>query len=142
MSGEIMSEEIRPSILAGNWYPGHPEKLKNMIQSFLKQAGSVPIRQKIYGLICPHAGYIYSGQTAAYAYNQMIGREFDTAVILSPMHHYGPGNYMINGDIAYETPLGNVPIDKDLLSRLMSYVPIEEMFFRSMPLKFSFRFCR
>jgi len=124
-----MSEEIRPSILAGTWYPKNPEKLKNMIQRYLDNVEMPFIRGRIFGLICPHAGYMYSGQTAAYGYKQLIQREIDVVAILCPMHHYGPGNYIVNGDIAYETPLGDVTINRHLLDRLRTYVKIEEMFF-------------
>ena len=124
-----MSEEIRPSILAGTWYPKDPEDIQKMIRDFFQRVDSPPLPGRIFGLISPHAGYIYSGQTAAYGYQQLKNRSFDVVVILSPMHHYGPGDYVINGDIAYETPLGNVPVQKDLLNQLMERVRIETIFF-------------
>jgi AmmeMemoRadiSam system protein B len=124
-----MSEEVRPSILAGTWYPKKPEEIQNIIQTFFQRVDSPMLPGHVVGLICPHAGYMYSGQTAAYAYHQLKNRSFDVVVILSPMHHYGPGDYVINGDIAYETPLGDVPVHRDLLNRLMERVKIETMFF-------------
>jgi len=124
-----MSEEVRPSISAGSWYPNDPEKLKQMIHEFFGNVESSSIRGRIFGLISPHAGFIYSGQTAAYAYKQLYLREFDVVVILCPMHHPGPGKYVTSGDIAYETPLGDVPVDRDLLRQLQKSVDIEEMFF-------------
>ncbi|MBN2103105.1 AmmeMemoRadiSam system protein B [bacterium] len=124
-----MSEEIRPSILAGTWYPKNPDKLKHMIQKYLDHVEIPSIKSRIFGLITPHAGYIYSGQTAAYGYKQLLHREIDVVAIFCPMHHYGPGNYVVNGDIAYETPLGDVPVNRNLLNRLKKYVEIEEMFF-------------
>ena len=124
-----MSEEIRPSILAGTWYPKSPEKIQKIIRDFFQRIDSPPLPGRIFGLISPHAGYIYSGQTAAYGYKQLINRSFDVVVILSPMHHYGPGDYVVNGDIAYETPLGDVPVNRELLNKLMERVHIETMFF-------------
>jgi AmmeMemoRadiSam system protein B len=124
-----MSEEVRPSILAGTWYPKKPEQIQHVIQTFFQKVDSPPVPGPVLGLICPHAGYIYSGQTAAYGYHQLKNQSFDVVVILSPMHHYGPGDYVINGDIAYETPLGEVPVQRDLLNKLIERVKIETIFF-------------
>ncbi len=62
------------------------------------------------GLVCPHAGYPYSGQTAAIAYKTLAGRDIQTVVILGPSHYAAfQGASVPNAD-AYQTPLGNVPI--------------------------------
>ena len=62
------------------------------------------------GLVCPHAGYQYSGQTAAIAYKTLMGRDVQTVVILGPSHYAAfQGASVPNAD-AYQTPLGIVPI--------------------------------
>lgn len=124
-----MSEEVRPSILSGNWYPQDPGKIARMIREYMSQVQTPPIRGRIFGLISPHAGYIYSGKTAAHGYKQLENREIDVVVILCPMHHYGPGDYVVNGDIAYETPLGNVPVNREILNEISQQIHIEQMFF-------------
>ncbi|MBN1783192.1 AmmeMemoRadiSam system protein B [bacterium] len=124
-----MSEEFRPSILAGTWYPKDPEKLRNMINGFFDKTDPSPVKGHVLGLISPHAGYMYSGQTAAHGYKALLNRDYDVVVIFCPMHHYGQGDFVVNGDIAYETPLGQVPVNRSILNELKSAVPIEEMYF-------------
>ncbi len=70
------------------------------------------------GLISPHAGYAYSGQTAAYAYDQVRGKSFDVVVIVSPVHRMPLGRFAITSAAAYETPLGLVQLDDELVTAL------------------------
>jgi AmmeMemoRadiSam system protein B len=79
------------------------------------------------GLISPHAGYAYSGQTAAYAYHQLRGREIDTIVLLGPSHRAWVGDYAVSAEDAYETPLGLVPLDQDFIGDLEQRVPVQEV---------------
>ena len=69
---EGKEREYRESIHAGTWYPGRPKELKEMINAFLKNARA-RVHGEIYGLIAPHAGYIYSGPVAAFAYKAVEG---------------------------------------------------------------------
>ncbi len=124
-----LSEEVRPSILAGNWYPKDADTLGKHIDTYLANADIAPAKSRILGLISPHAGYIYSGQTAAWGYKLISAQTPETVIILSPMHHYGPGKYVVNGDTAYETPLGDVPVNREMLEALKKHVRIEEMYF-------------
>ena len=64
------------------------------------------------GLVCPHAGYEFSGQTAAIAYKLLAGRDVQTVVVMGPSHYaYLQGACIPNAD-AYKTPLGLVPISE------------------------------
>jgi AmmeMemoRadiSam system protein B len=72
----------------------------------------------LLALISPHAGYAYSGLTAAYAYNQLRGREVATVVLLGPSHRAWVGDYATNDVGAYETPLGLVPLDQQFIAAL------------------------
>ena len=60
-------EICRKPILSGTWYPGNKEELSKTIDKYLEQADPEPSEGKLLALISPHAGYTYSGQTAAYA---------------------------------------------------------------------------
>ena len=77
---------------------------------------------EIIGLIAPHAGYRYSGKTAGYAYQTILGQEYDLVVILSPFHAYHPHTLLSSAHQAYETPLGSVEIDRTALEQLDQFL--------------------
>ncbi|HVO44268.1 MAG TPA: AmmeMemoRadiSam system protein B, partial [Aggregatilineales bacterium] len=111
----------RPSPIAGTWYPGDPETLIAMMEDYLSAAEPLPDTTNVVGLLAPHAGYRYSGSTAAKAFAQVRGRSVDTVVILGPLHRPMPnvaGAVVTSAHTAYETPLGLVEVDHDLLNAL------------------------
>lgn len=109
---------VRPSPIAGSWYPGSPETLRNTVKEFIDSAESIPLPGRVIGLVSPHAGYIYSGATAGYAYRTVLGTSFDTVVVLSPLHAYRPEPFLTSAHEAYATPLGEIEIDRPLLESL------------------------
>ncbi|MBN1231460.1 MAG: AmmeMemoRadiSam system protein B [Anaerolineales bacterium] len=106
---------MRNSILSGEWYPGEPRILKQMIDSYIKRADPPPISRKIIGIISPHAGYRFSGQTAAYGYKAVSKLSPDLVVILTPLHSYHPGAFLVSNYLYYRTPFGDVPVNMDAL---------------------------
>jgi AmmeMemoRadiSam system protein B len=110
-------ENVRPSI-GGGWYPHDPGLLAQNLDIYLGNAESAKPRGTLIGLIVPHAGHIYSGHVAAYAYNCIKGMKFDTVIIVSPSHFLTSGNILTSSHDAYETPLGIVEVDKNLMNRL------------------------
>ncbi len=108
-----MSEKIRKPTVSGLFYPANANELEQLILSLLEKNKPSKKYKNIVGIVAPHAGYIYSGKSAAFAYNVLKeNTQFETAIILSPSHHkYFEGSCIYNGD-AYETPLGKVPINK------------------------------
>ena len=105
--------DIRPSPLAGRWYPAHPKKLAAAVDGYIQAAQIPEIKGEILALVSPHAGHIYSGPVAGYAFNTLSGLDPDLIVILSPYHQYDPGAILTCGHQAYQTPLGEVPIDQE-----------------------------
>jgi AmmeMemoRadiSam system protein B len=105
--------DLRPSPIAGRWYPGDPADLAGEVGAFLNQAELPPLIGNIIGLVVPHAGHRFSGRTAAYAFKTIIGRSFDLVAIVSPLHDYHPAEILISGHQAYGTPLGVLPIDQE-----------------------------
>jgi AmmeMemoRadiSam system protein B len=79
----------------------------------------------LIGLISPHAGYAYSGQTAAYAYHQLQGLRVDTVVLMGPSHRAWVGDYAVSAEDAYETPLGLVPLDRAFIAELDERVSLQ-----------------
>jgi len=118
--------EVRRPAVAGSFYPGSASMLKAMINEFLLNVDSIPVDGNVMGLIVPHAGYMYSGQVAAYAYKQIQGMNFDTVVMIGVSHRMPFRGAAIYKSGAYETPLGNVKVDDALASELMAQTDILE----------------
>lgn len=113
--------KVRKPAVAGAFYPADREKLQESVNSFLEEADGEPLEGEIAGLISPHAGYVYSGPVAAHAYRQLRGRNYDTVVLIGPCHRGKPFTGVSVGDYeAYETPLGRVPVDRELAQELMN----------------------
>ncbi|MGC8874390.1 MAG: AmmeMemoRadiSam system protein B [Chloroflexia bacterium] len=116
--------DVRPSPIAGTWYPGTAEALAAMVDRFLAQVPPREIPGRLMGLVAPHAGYIYSGQVAAYAYRLLEGKHYSRVVVLSPCHDFYPGRFVATARRYYETPLGLVEVDHATLDRLTQHVPL------------------
>jgi len=111
---------IRPAQVAGHFYPSSPEKLKKDIRLLLDVTKPKERVEKVFGIVAPHAGYVYSGKTAAHAYNLLIGNKYKRVVVISPSHsEYFPGICIFEGD-AYETPLGILKVDKEFRDKLLT----------------------
>ena len=108
-----MSKTIRKPAVAGMFYPDDPTELRKVISDLLEDNKPTKKYNDIIGIVAPHAGYQYSGKSAAIAYNVLKeNSDFKIAIILSPSHHvHFDGCSIYNGDY-YQTPLGDVPICK------------------------------
>jgi len=108
------NESVRPPAVAGLFYPVGKDSLAKTVKKLLGEArenitGDVP--KRISGIISPHAGYLYSGYTAAHAYSLLHRNQFATVAIISPSHHeYFDGVSVFSGK-AYSTPLGEIKIN-------------------------------
>lgn len=108
----------RPPMVAGSFYPSDPDSLKILLHEFLEPEQPKKINSKIYGLISPHAGYIFSGSVAGKAYREIINEKFDLIVVISPSHFKSfKGASVFNGE-AYVTPLGIVKVDTEFAKNL------------------------
>lgn len=115
--------DVRRPAVAGAFYPGDPVLLTKMIAQFYGEAEKMPLPGRPIAVISPHAGYQYSGKTAASAYKQLEGYEYDTVVVISPSHTiFFQGASVYDGD-AYQTPLGVVEIDSNLSQAVGSIHP-------------------
>ena len=107
--------DIRPSPLANRWYPANPKRLAESVDGYISQAQVPELSGKVVALISPHAGHLYSGPVAGYAFKTLQGRQVDLVVVLSPFHQFHPGAILTTGHDAYQTPLGDIPVDRDSL---------------------------
>jgi AmmeMemoRadiSam system protein B len=112
--------DIRPSPIAGTWYPGTSDQLKRSIDQFLKDVSPSEIPGEILGVVAPHAGYRYSGAVAAHAFRCLEELTPEIVVIVSPLHHLAYSQVLTTGHEAFGTPLGEVTVDHALLEQLQA----------------------
>ncbi len=106
-------ESPRYPAVAGAFYPKEKDALSRLIESFLAKV-KAPSKKGAHNpsmLIVPHAGFVYSGQTAAYAYKLIEGLSYDTVVMLGPCHRSNFSGASVWRKGQWETPLGAVDID-------------------------------
>ncbi|MBU0561363.1 MAG: AmmeMemoRadiSam system protein B [Bacteroidetes bacterium] len=112
--------KVRKPAVAGTFYPYNSDELKKTLSQLLEE--NIPDKnyKDIFGIVSPHAGYVYSGKSAAFAINAIKNQKFTTAIVISPSHReYFKGVSIYNGDF-YETPLGKIEIDKELSDQFLS----------------------
>lgn len=117
-----MVKNIRPSAIAGSWYPAQAEKLRHEILGFMECAMIPEINAEVVALIAPHAGYVYSGITAGHAFKAVQGNQYDLVVVLSPYHESPPAALLTSSFDAYQTPLGDIAIDQQAVQELNKYL--------------------
>jgi len=125
---------MRPPAVAGQFYEGDKDGLVAQIENcYLHKVGPGKLpevkegKRTLAGLICPHAGYIYSGPVAAHSYGALAEDGLpDTFVVLGP-NHTGLGASLALGTQDFQTPLGVARVDKELASRLLKDVLYEDM---------------
>jgi AmmeMemoRadiSam system protein B/AmmeMemoRadiSam system protein A len=116
-------KKIRPPRVAGQFYPGNPVELTKDIARFFSKVEKQDIAGQIRALICPHAGYMYSGLVAAHAYKLIEGKSYDTVVVISPSHTVFFRGVSVYDGGAYRTPLGDIPVDIDFVGKLTAFDP-------------------
>jgi AmmeMemoRadiSam system protein B len=114
---------IRLPAVAGQFYAARAGELERTVRSHLQSAGEPPVRA--FGAIVPHAGYVYSGPVAGAVYARL---EIPPTVVILCPNHTGLGKAAaLDPSDAWGTPLGEVPLDRTLASRLLALAPsIEE----------------
>jgi AmmeMemoRadiSam system protein B len=116
-----MSEKhvVRPPAVAGMFYDDSSVTLRKFVDELLEQARIPEIKGTVKAVVSPHAGYVYSGFTAAHAYKLLRGQKYDCVIAVGPSHReYFDYVSIYEGD-AYETPLGEVQINNDVRSELL-----------------------
>lgn len=113
-----------PPQVAGSFYPADPKELAGVVDSLIAKASTAAVPGAVVGALVPHAGYEYSGPTAARVYRLLKGRRLNTVYILATGHlHAVPGAATLAGG-ALVTPLGEVPVDAQAAAQLMALTPL------------------
>ena len=111
--------QVREPAVSGPFYPASKTELSSRVDEFLKNVPSSKIEGELIGLIVPHAGYDYSGQVAAYGFKEVIGKNFDTVILIGGSHQAGIDEIAVYNRGSFKTPLGLVKIDENLADRLI-----------------------
>ncbi len=113
----------RPATFAGRWYPDRPERLSQDVAKYLSAAARGPDGE-LLAIIAPHAGLMYSGPVAAFAYSMLEHRAFDVAVLVGPSHYEGFEGVAIQSHGSFATPLGPMPIDEECAAKIAEGTPL------------------
>ncbi len=134
--GPACADNIREPVWAGRFYPASQAELEQVIDNFTRQAKQtkiqIPREGSLKALILPHAGYIYSGLTAAHSSLVLKENQFEKVILMGPDHRIGFNNSAISDVEAYQTPLGLVRLSKDAAtlrsqSNLFRSIPDSDM---------------
>jgi AmmeMemoRadiSam system protein B len=116
--------DLRPSPIAGTWYEGSPKRLAARVDEYLNAAQLPELNGNVIAVIAPHAGHVYSGGVAAYAFAAIRSLTPDLVVVLSPFHNFAPHPLITTKHQAYSTPLGNIEVDQSALAELQARLDI------------------
>jgi AmmeMemoRadiSam system protein B/AmmeMemoRadiSam system protein A len=105
--------------LAGSWYPRDEKQVRDTLNGYLEAAAVTP-PDAVAAIVVPHAGWRFSGPTAAHAYKAVYGTRYERVVVLAPSHKVAlGGNAAVTRADAYATPLGEVPLDREGAATLL-----------------------
>ncbi len=121
-TGSVIAE-IREPAVAGGFYPADKDKLQWTVNEYLKNVVELPeIDGQVIALIVPHAGYVYSGQVAAYGFKLLEHSSVHTVILCGPSHRYGFRGMSVYGPgVTWQTPLGKVTCKDNLCNQLLRY---------------------
>jgi AmmeMemoRadiSam system protein B len=112
-------DNTRDPYVSGAFYPDDYEKLREDIKGYMDIETHDIEYKKLIGAIVPHAGYTYSGRTAAYAYNLIKKSKKNSFLIIGPNHSGFPSYPAIYRDGYWNTPLGYARVNSELSDRLL-----------------------
>ena len=111
---------VLSSSIAGSWYPADANLLKGQVEGLFRQAKAEPANDVI-AMILPHAGYQYSGRTAASAL-KTTDKKYKRIIVIGPSHRVPMRDvFSVPAATHYKTPLGEIPIDVEFINKLLKY---------------------
>jgi len=115
-----MPRDIRPAAVAGHWYPGTRDSLEREVDKHLAAVGQGDTSGCPRAIIAPHAGLVYSGPVAAWAYALVRECRYGAVVLVGPSHFVGFRGVSIWPRGEWQTPLGSVPVAEPLAAAIVS----------------------
>ncbi len=122
-----IASRIRNTAVAGSFYPKEPEKLEEEMRRFLKDIKKESGKARI--IISPHAGTVYSGKTAAIAFKQIEDEYIKNFIVIGVSHENSIRHAAVISTGEWETPLGNLKINKELAEKFIdgNYIKEDEL---------------
>ncbi len=133
------SPKKRQPRFAGQWYEADAAKLRLQLEQFMQRVDRIPVEKTddvidenpsidgcVLAIVSPHAGYIFSGQTAAFAFDSVKGRKIDRVFLLGPSHYVGFHGAALPTENVFVTPLGELQLDRRVIDELARYPLFEE----------------
>lgn len=120
LSPVCLAQTIKEPNVAGQFYPEDKAALNQQIDPLLEKSASERISGDIFCLISPHAGYDFSGPTAAFGYKLIRNKPYKTVVIIGPSHYYGFNGISVYSSGKFRTPLGELEIDSDFAQKIIN----------------------
>jgi AmmeMemoRadiSam system protein B len=116
-----MEEKIRLSAVSGQFYPEEKRELERMIDGFLKEVKIPEIEGEVFGLILPHAGYVFSGFVAAHGFKLISGKNFKNVILIGDSHYEWFDGVSVWEKGFWETPLGKIKVNEKLAKKIISH---------------------
>jgi MEMO1 family protein len=111
---------VRKPAVSGMFYPDSPTKLRKDIETYLRHAVVPDLEENVVGIISPHAGYVYSGQVAAYGFKMIANKHYDTVILIGPSHRAYFEGVALWDKGSFETPLGRTDIDEEIAREIVN----------------------
>ena len=115
-----MAPSLRPPAVAGQFYPADPTRLRASVGRCLAAATPHALDAPLIGVVAPHAGIMYSGPVAAYAFRALQTERWDAVLLVGGSHHYALHAAHVDATGAWASPLGDFPIAEDLAAELIA----------------------
>jgi len=120
------TKNVLRSLLAGTWYSADPEVLTKQFDGFFQKADTKTI-DNVIALILPHAGYDWSGQTAAFGL-KTTQKQYKRIVVIGPSHRTRMEEMLsVPRATHYETPLGQIPLDTEFIDKLLKFPMFQDL---------------
>lgn len=133
------SPQKRQPRFAGQWYEADAQKLRLQLEQFMQKVDKIPVEKTddvisenpcidgcVLAIVSPHAGYIFSGQTAAFAFDAVKDRKIERVFLLGPSHYVGFHGAALPSEGVFVTPIGDLQVDRQVVDELVRYPLFEE----------------
>ena len=114
---------VREPAVSGSFYPNDPQDLQALVHSLLHAAredpGRTQIKDPVRMILVPHAGYVFSGRTQAYAYAELSRERYDTVLLIGSPHRVPVNGASVYCGDGFRMPWGIVPVDRELAEAIV-----------------------
>ena len=116
----MTTSEVREPIVAGQFYPASPDRIRSAVEAYTSRYAPPDDLGALLGGVVPHAGWVFSGPTAAKVFKALSENAApETVVLLGAVHRWGASQPAVYARGAWRTPLGEIAVDEDLAKALM-----------------------